>query len=230
MATGGSQGLRGEKGTRRLAFFRYNSSKDCIEVVDLGRRSSLAEVDGRSIKLENETFFVPELNVDARRNIARCLYCGMEINESVESGDEWHVKWALKKVNEGDERFARQRLLVKVKIADGDLSFHPCDAEDQKKLEKAKEEVKKLIEAANVDVPQENLWNYTSGTAGNISIIVWGFDRFYKLFNPLQLITLVKLVKLIREVGKKVEEEKLREGLSKEEAFKFAEGSRESER
>ncbi|MCX8000227.1 MAG: hypothetical protein N3A69_14950, partial [Leptospiraceae bacterium] len=59
---------------------------------------------------------------------------------------------------------------------------------------------------------------------------LWGFDRFYKLFNPRQLITLVKLVKLIREVGKKVEEEKLREGLSKEEAFKFAEGSRESER
>ncbi|MCS7144688.1 MAG: hypothetical protein NZ879_06675, partial [Archaeoglobaceae archaeon] len=215
--------VKGEEGYERLSFFRYNVSNGSVEVVDLGNRSSLAEVDGRSIKLGNEALIVPEPNVDGRRNTALCLHCGMEIKKSVESGDEWYVKWALKKFNEGDERFARQRLLVKVKISKGDLSFHPCDAEDQKRLERAKEEVKKLIEAEDPDLPVDLFAPYQMGTAGTFKITLWGFDRFYKLFNPRQLITLVKLVKLIREVGKKVEEEKLREGLSKEDAFKFAE-------
>ncbi|MCX8000863.1 MAG: hypothetical protein N3A69_18300, partial [Leptospiraceae bacterium] len=187
--------------------------------MDLGNRSSLAEVDGRSIKLENEVLIVPEPNVDGRRNTALCLNCGMEIKKSVESGDEWYVKWALKKFNEGDERFARLRLLVKVKISKGDLSFHPCDAEDQKRLERAKEEVKKLIEAGDPDILIEDIPLYETRRLTPLL----GIEKWYQIFNPRQLLTLVKFVKLIREVGKKVEEEKLREGLSKEDAFKFAE-------
>jgi len=54
-------------------------------------------------------------------------------------------------------------------------------------------------------------------------VTLWGFDKWYKLFNPRQLLTLVKLVKLIREAGKQIEQEKIREGLSKEKAFKYAE-------
>ena len=51
----------------------------------------------------------------------------------------------------------------------------------------------------------------------------YGFDKWFKLFNPRQLLTLVKLVKLIREAGKKIEEEKLKEGWSKEEEYRYAE-------
>jgi putative DNA methylase len=47
--------------------------------------------------------------------------------------------------------------------------------------------------------------------------------EWYKLFNPRQLLTLVKLVKLIREVGKQIEQEKVKEGLSKEESFEYTE-------
>jgi putative DNA methylase len=54
-------------------------------------------------------------------------------------------------------------------------------------------------------------------------VLVYGFDKFFKLFNPRQLLTLVKLVKLIRETGKRIEEEKLREGWNKEDAFKYSE-------
>jgi len=50
-----------------------------------------------------------------------------------------------------------------------------------------------------------------------------GFDKWYKLFNPRQLLTLVKLVKLIREAGKRVEEEKVKQGWSREDAYKYAE-------
>jgi putative DNA methylase len=41
---------------------------------------------------------------------------------------------------------------------------------------------------------------------------VYGLDKFYRLFYLRQLLILVKLVKLIREVGKRVEEEGLKEG------------------
>jgi len=50
-----------------------------------------------------------------------------------------------------------------------------------------------------------------------------GACKFYKLFNPRQLLTLVKLVKLIRQAGKQIEEEKQKEGLTREDAYKYAE-------
>jgi len=53
--------------------------------------------------------------------------------------------------------------------------------------------------------------------------ILYGFDKWFKLFNPRQLLTLVKLVKLIRKAGRLAEEEKLREGATGEEAKKYAE-------
>jgi putative DNA methylase len=118
---------------------------------------------------------------------------------------------------------ARQKLLVKVKVKQGDLEFESCTEKDQEKLEKAKEEVKKLLETNDPDMPTESLWPYTASGGGCLSIWIWGFDKFYKLFNPRQLLTLVKLVKLIREAGKQIEQEKIREGLSKKETFNYAE-------
>jgi putative DNA methylase len=57
----------------------------------------------------------------------------------------------------------------------------------------------------------------------SIWVIGYGFSKWYQLFNPRQLLTLVKLVKLIREAGKRVEEEKLKQGWSREDAYKYAE-------
>ncbi len=58
---------------------------------------------------------------------------------------------------------------------------------------------------------------------GDLKTIVWGFDKWFKHFNPRQLLTFIKLVKLIREAGKKVEEKKLEEGLNAKDAFEYAE-------
>jgi putative DNA methylase len=116
---------------------------------------------------------------------------------------------------------ARPRLLVKVKVKNGDLEFESVTEKDTKKLWKALEKLRAMW--GDPDIPTEKLWEYTASGGGAISIWIWGFDRFYKLFNPRQLLTLVKLVKLIREAGKKIEEEKLREGWDKEKAFKYAE-------
>jgi putative DNA methylase len=147
------------------------------------------------------------------------------------------VKKALREWNQNLEKYlsgeislealrespARPTLLAKVKITNNNLEFEPASREDVEKLWKALEKLRAMW--GDPDIPVEELWKYHMGTAGQLSIWVWGYDKFYKLFNPRQLLTLVKLVKLIREAGKKIEEEKLREGWSREDAYKYAEAT-----
>jgi putative DNA methylase len=113
---------------------------------------------------------------------------------------------------------ARPILLAKVKVREGDLEFEPATKQDTEKLWKALEKLRKIWN--DPDIPMEQISPYS---VRYLFPILYGFDKWFKLFNPRQLLTLVKLVKLIRETGKKVEEEKLREGWSKEDAFKYAE-------
>ncbi|MCC6023260.1 MAG: DUF1156 domain-containing protein, partial [Thaumarchaeota archaeon] len=110
------------------------------------------------------------------------------------------------------------RLLAKVKVVERDLEFEPATEEDEEKLWKALEKLRAIW--GDPDIPTEPIPEYESRS---IWVIAYGFSKWYQLFNPRQLLTLVKLVKLIREAGKKVEEEKLREGWSREDAFKYAE-------
>jgi len=201
--------------------------------------------EGGSVEWRGRRYAVPLKNIDARRETAQCLYCRAEINHRVVNGKlvkgkksegDWYVKWALRQWNANYERYlkgeitlddlknspARPTLLAKVRIENGDLKFQPATPQDVEKLWKAAEELRKMW--GDPDIPAESLWPYTSkGAGGRLSIITWGFDKFYKLFNPRQLLVLVKLVKLIRDVGRLAEEEKLRKGASGEEAKKYAE-------
>jgi putative DNA methylase len=201
--------------------------------------------EGGSVVWRGRQYAVPLKNIDARRETAQCLHCRAEINHRVVNGKlvkgkksegDWYVKWALRQWNANYERYlrgeitledlknspARPTLLAKVRIENGDLKFQPATPQDVEKLWKAAEELRKMW--GDPDIPAESLWPYTSkGAGGRLSIITWGFDKFYKLFNPRQLLVLVKLVKLIREAGRLAEEEKLREGASGEEAKKYAE-------
>ncbi|RLG15781.1 DUF1156 domain-containing protein, partial [Nanoarchaeota archaeon] len=218
---------------------RYAYMKPKVE----GDRVTIEVIEGRDASSPN---------VRGRPELAECLLCGSRITyidpetggiygskgeaaKALRNRLEFYPKFAINEWNKKLEEYldgrtsleelknakAKPRLLVKIKIANGDLEFEACDEEDNEKLWKALEKVKEVW--GNADIPTEELWKYTSGTAGNLSIITWGFDKFYKLFNPRQLLTLVNLVKLIREAGKKVEEEKLKDGLSAEEAFGYAE-------
>jgi len=203
--------------------------------------------------VEDETKGAPIPNVRGRPELAECLLCGSRItyidpktgrvysskgevrNDFIKKRLEFYPKYALNDWNQKLEEYlegrisleelknakARPRLLVKVKIVNRDLKFEPCNEEDNEKLWKALERLKQIW--GDPDIPTEELWKYTASGGGAISIWIWGFDKFYKLFNPRQLLTLIKLVKLIREAGKRVEEEKFKEGCSKEEAFKYAE-------
>jgi putative DNA methylase len=156
-----------------------------------------------------------------------------EVKEKLKS----YVKFALDLYNKGagygtstdlpswlNEIPARLRLLVKVRQKRGDLEFEPCTASDQEKPELAKREIEKMLKSNDPDVPKERLAPYgTQAIGGYLQPINYNMTEWYKLFNPRQLLTLIKLVKLIREAGKQIEQEKVKEGLSKEEAFKYAE-------
>jgi putative DNA methylase len=227
--------VKGKEGYERLAFFRpfKVEGEVKIEVVDLGKNVK-AEVDARTgiIRIAGKEYRVPVPNVVARSQTARCLMCEMPIK----ADREWYVKEAIKEWNANLERYfsgeisleqllnsrARPVILIKVKVRTyGGLIFEPAGKEETEKLWKAAEKLKAIW--GDPDIPIELFAPYQMGTAGAFRMTLWGFDKFYKLFNPRQLLTLVKLVKLIREVGKRVEQEKVKEGLSKEEAFKYAE-------
>jgi putative DNA methylase len=206
-----------------------------IRIVDLNkelqRRTLRATINTREgvVRVDGREYRVQRPNIDVRRETATCLHCN---NRITGKPGEWPVKKGLKEWNESLERHlrgeisieelkrqqVRPRLLAKVKIIERDLEFEPATEEDEEKLWKALEKLKAMW--GDPDIPTESMTSYGGPTLGDPPLI---FKNFYKLFNPRQLLTLVKLVKLIREVGKKIEEEKLREGWSREEAFKYAE-------
>ncbi|MEM0231512.1 MAG: DUF1156 domain-containing protein, partial [Candidatus Methanomethyliaceae archaeon] len=234
--------VKGGKGYERLAWMEpfVEGDEVKIRVVDLNRELGNnaikdAKVSGLRVLIIDKEFRVPESNIEARRERAICLLCHQPIMQvdpqtgrhytetknlpkEVKERLEGYVKHAIKTYNqsleqEGVTPLARQRLLVKVKVKNGDLEFEPCTQKDQEKLELARKEVKKMLREGDPDIPKEVLPLYE---ARSIWVIVYGFDKWYKLFNPRQLLTLTRLVKLIREAGKKIEEEKQKEGVSQE--------------
>jgi putative DNA methylase len=233
---GGEEGVR-SGAFRRLAWMVPYASSNAVgvRVVDLNKEFGAREVRARvnvrqgAVEAFGRAYSVPQPNVDARRETATCLLCNNTIKKA---GGEWYVKEALKEYNKNLERYlrgeialegllksrARPRILVKVKIASGELEFNPAASEDNEKLWKALEKLRQTW--GDPDIPIEQVPPYD---VRSIWVINYGMINWFKLFNPRQLQTLIKLVKLIREAGKQVEQEKVKEGLSKEEAFRYAE-------
>jgi len=230
------EGGRGE--FERLAWMEPQRVEDeiLIRVRDLNRelnrRAIRASVNTRAgtVTIEGTTYRVPQPNIDARREVATCLHCGNQIRKGK---TDWYVKEALRDWNTKLEQYlsgaidlnkllnespARPRLLAKVKIVNRELVFEPATKEDNERLWKALEKLRKIW--GDPDIPTEEISHYE---VRSMWVLLYGFNKWFKLFNPRQLLTLVKLVKLIREAGKRIEEEKLREGWGKEDAFKYAE-------
>ena len=228
----------GRKEYSRLAWMEpirsgYND-KIGIRIIDLNkeldRQSISASVNSRqgTVKIGDKEYRVPQ-TIDAKRETATCLYC----NNQIRKGEsDWYVREALRDWNKKLEEYltgqidlenllnkakARPRLLVKVKVSGKNLEFEPATDADNQKLWNALEKLKQIW--GDLDIPIEPVAGYDSRSL----ISHYGFDKWFKFFNPRQLLTLVKLVKLIREAGKKAEEEKLREGWNKDEAYKYAE-------
>lgn len=240
--------VKSGEGYDRLAWMEHAVEGDevKIRVVDLNkvlgdRAVKGARVSGLRILANGKEFRVPESNIEARREKAVCLICHQPIMQvdpqtgrhytetkklpkEIKDRLQGYVKYAIKTYNQSLEQenitpLARQKLLVKVKVKSGDLQFEPCTGKDQEKLEKAKQEIKKLLAQNDPDIPKESVPTYE---VRRITPIL-DADKWYKFFNPRQLLTLVKLVKLIREAGKKIEEEKQKEGQNMEETQRYAE-------
>jgi len=213
-----------------------------------------ARVSGLKITAGGKEFRVPESNIEARREKAVCLLCHQPIMQiDPQTGKHYtetkglphevrerlkgYVKFALELYNNGmgfgintelpswiNEVPARQRLLVKVKVKQGDLEFEACTEKDQERLIKARDEVKKFLEVNDPDIPKERLAPYgTQAIGGYLQPINYNMTEWYKLFNPRQLLTLVKLVKLIREASTQIKQEKVKEELEREKVLKYAE-------
>jgi len=199
---------------------------------------------GVEIEVVKSSEGAPEPNISGRPEKARCLLCGSEITyvdpetgrviDRKRKSAEFYPKLAIRDWNQKLEQYlsgqidlqtlrntarARPRLLVKVKVVERDLEFEPAIQEDNEKLWKALEKLRQIW--GDPDIPTELIPDYERRQL--MVCTSTGACKWFKLFNPRQLLTLVRLVKLIREAGKRVEEEKLREGWSKEEAFRYAE-------
>ena len=214
----------------------YQNKLNDVKTFREGRRTVGIEVDGKKIyvgwsKLRGQP------NIDARNEKAVCLHCGGEITQKITDPETkeqvWYVKYALREWNRLLEKYlegkinleelkektlARPVIIVKVKQNNDELEFEPASEEDNEKLWKALEKLRQLW--GDPDVPVEQITPYG---VRYLFPIIYGFNTWFKLFNPRQLLTLTKLVKLIREAGKEVEKERLKQGWSKEEASKYAE-------
>ena len=240
------EGEEGEEGTKsgvfkRLAWIEPVEAGDSIgvRVIDLNReldsKTLSAKVNAKQgvVVVRDRKYYIPQKNVDAKRETATCLHCNNPIRIR-KGAKDWYVKEALKDWNEKLEQYltgqidlqtlketakARPRILVKVKIVEEDLVFEPATQEDNEKLWRALEKLKAMW--GDPDIPTEEVPKYDPR---NLMVCTsTGACKWFKLFNPRQLLALVKLVKLIREAGKKIEEEKIREGWSREDAHKYAE-------
>jgi putative DNA methylase len=222
---------------RRLAWMvPYTSSSAVgVRIVDLNRELNVREFKARinlkqgKVEVNGRTYNVPRPNVEARREIATCLLCNNAIKKS---GKEWYVKEALKEYNENLESYlrgeialegllksrARPRILTRVRVINDDLEFESATSEDDEKLWRALEKLRQMW--GDPDIPVENVCPYG---VRYLFPILYGMVKYYRFFNPRQLLILVKLVKLIREAGKQVEQEKVKQGLSGEEATSYAE-------
>ena len=231
---------------KRLAWMEPYVEEDEVKIrvrdlnKELGGIPSETKVDTRkgTVEIRGKKYRVPDPNISPRSEHATCLACGSGIDlidlqtgrhytnrksvpKEKRSSLTWFVKHAISDFLGGrNKNLARMRVLVKVMVdANGkDLEFKPASPEDSELLMKAANKIKELGD--DPDIPREEISPYSNRY---IFPILYGMTEWYKLFNPRQLLTLVKLVKLIREVGKRIEGGKIKEGWSREEAFKYAE-------
>ena len=237
---------KGQKKTyTRVAWIKpkIKDGKVLVEVADLnvilkGKLDGI-NIDakrGLVVSADGKMFEVPKSKIDSKKQVAVCLHCNNAIRHiDLQTGKHfsdssklpkqmkkelvWYVRHALRRYHEGDPSLAKPVLLIKVKIKEKDLEFEPCTSIDQEKLEDAKQEIEKMIQQKDPDIPKEPIPEYENR---RITPIL-GVKRWHQFFNPRQLLVLVKLVKLIREAGKRIEEEKVKEGLNREEARAYAE-------
>jgi len=186
---------------------------------------------------DDKTIKVPERNIHSRSERAVCLNpsCKGKIRfidtesrkhyldkSKVPNNKrlEWYVKYALRKYNDGDRDIAEPTIFVKVRKNKGKVQFEECTNEDQSKLKFAANEIENLTGKGDPDIPTELLAPYGQRYLAPLN---YGMKRWMEIFNPRQLLVLVKLIKLIRVAGRILEEEKIKDGFDPIKAFSYVE-------
>jgi len=180
---------------------------------------------------------VPRPRIQVQKETADCFHCGNPMHlidpqtgrhyadnkglqTEVKAALRGYVKHALRKFQQGDTSIAKQVLLARVKKTGQDIQFEPATLEDEAKLDLAHKEIEKLLQQGDPDIPKETIAPYGTRFLHPLN---YHANAWQDLFNPRQLLMLVKLTKLIREAGKQIEQNKMREGLSQEESRGYAE-------
>jgi len=216
-----------------------------INIIDLNKKLKKnmlkAKVNAKKgiVTVEGKEYNVPTRNVQTKYKhsnktriiVGICLHCNNKIEYEPDTGEEY-IKSVMREWNQKIEQYlsgqidlqtfrntvrARPKFLAKI-VIDKNLEFKPALDEDQEKIWKALEKLR--LHWGDVDIPTEPVPFYETRS---IWVIGYGFDKWFKLFNPRQLLVLLKIVKLIRQIGKNIEKEKRREGWDKEKAYKYAE-------
>jgi putative DNA methylase len=143
--------------------------------------------------------------------VGTCINCNNTITEH-------YIKESIKKYLNGDKTLAEPRFLVKVIKVGDRRDYRPVNEEDLELLHKAEIEMKAFVNRNDLDIPTEPLVEYGS----TLRIKAYGFNKWYQLFNARQLLTMITSIKLIREISRKIEEERKREGLTNKSAREYA--------
>jgi len=231
----------------RIAWMTYKPEGERIKIkiIDLNEKLKLKQIRAKintkegTIIVGSDQYSVPKPNIKAKNEVAICLHCGnlikyIDVNTSKhyinikkmpqerKKTIKWYVKYALEQYHQDGLEIAKPRILAKVILNKKTVKFRPATAEDNDKLLAAKKKLEKMIN--DPDIPKEPLAPYgTQAIGGYLQPINYNMSKWYKLFNPRQLMALIKLVKLIRKAGEKIELEKIKAGWNKQEAFKYAE-------
>jgi adenine-specific DNA methylase len=159
---------------------------------------------------QEKSFTVEITNTEEEFKRLRCPYCGTPLNKEVVLGD-WvkRHKELLRVALSGDVEKAKEKIqeLLEthiVLIRETPEGFKPADEKDRQVLIKAyldlAAQIKELREyLPNVQIPKEN--------DVFTPIREMGIEYWYELFNPRQLLILLKLMKYVKERIKTLIEE-----------------------
>jgi putative DNA methylase len=192
----------GENGDITMTITDVSNTLDTLNGIRIEKNKIITEA--------GEVFDVPTPNIYARSERATCLnptcngniryidtitgkhYIDKKKNPNKKQL-EWYVKFALSKYHDGDTSLAMPTLFVKVRKIKKKLQFEQCANQDQKKLDIARQEIDNLRRQKDPDLPTEMLAPYgTQAIGGYLQPLNYGMKRWMDLFNPRQLLILVR--------------------------------------
>ncbi|AWR98152.1 DUF1156 domain-containing protein [Acidianus sulfidivorans JP7] len=212
-----------EAGTyKKLVFMTYEKVGNEIKIKPfdlneiLGKSEIKAKITGNVIEVDSKRYEVSEGNIKLRNNYARCLQNNNLIQK--DKGNEWYVREALKEWNQNYEKFLRGEidfeqlrnskvrpcLLLKFKGQEKSLKFYEINRADEEKFWSLFERLKGIISIIPFEEIPQDTRRFPAG----------GFDRWFKIYNPRQLLLISKIIELIKKIKNSIDDEEYAEAIA----------------